>query len=47
MKEKNVYLDEETREDNAEPRVGNGKKATAAPASAPLPLNTREECLYV
>lgn len=42
MKKKNVYLDEETREDNAEPRIGNGKKATAAPA-----LNTREECLYV
>ena len=47
MKEKNVYLDEETREDNAESRVGNGKNAAAAPASEPFSLNTREECLYV
>ena len=47
MNKKNAYLDEETREDNAEPRGGSGMKATAAPASAPLSLNTREECLYV
>ena len=45
MKKKNVYLDEETREDNAEPRTAS-KKAAPAP-SAPLLLNTREECLYV
>ena len=45
MKKKNVYLDEETREDDAEPRIGNGGKATAEP-SAECP-HTREECLYV
>lgn len=41
MKEKNVHLDEETREDKAESRLV-CKKALSAECP-----RTREECLYV